>query len=1669
MFRRRRLPALAGLSVIVCLALAPVLGPRGDAPRKLPRRAGVGAYILGPLSLVIGSRVSYRVAVHWATAPGKTGPLPGARVSLVLRQGDSMIPLAAGVTDVTGNARLRFTVPRLRSGEYRLKATVRSVLGNQTQATPVRLQPGGRVLLTTDKSLYQPSQTIHARALVMGSMDQKPVARRPVVLRVADPKGNVVFRKDAVTSRFGVAHLDFRLADEINLGRYRVTARLRGNEEPWAEKKVKVQRYVLPRFKVVVQTDRPYYQPGETVKGTVRCRYFFGKPVAGARVTIRGLNGYTGLTTIAGARRTDARGRYAFSVPLSRRGRQGEVSSEVRLQAWVTDSAGQRERADASLVLTSRPLKLSMIAEADRLVLGVRNRVFVMAGYPDGKPARGALVTLRASWGVSSARTNALGLATFAVLPQKGPKKWRCDGDDDYDEADVPDGAGVKLQVVARDRLGNRTLGRRCLGLAPRGALLARPATAISSPGQPLKVTLLGPSAKKDQVVHLDLLKGGQILLSLSRHLHRGRASFTVKPDAHLSGLLELRGYSLSRAGQRRGTSRMIYVDPPDGLRVKISADRKEYRPGQRARLRFQVTHSRTGAGVQAALGVVAVDEAALALSANPLDDPRLFFTLAELARETDDPEVLPGGRDLHGWIKTPRTTTNAGQRAQAAEVLLAALRPLTPPAWETNPWARRREAWEEQASELVSAARTFAETHSVGQRTARGWRFHAALVPRMAAARAIKQKLKRDPWQRVVRPWHLRKQDPSFVFAPLAAKLAPKRLARIYEELDDITASLGLRRERVPGLRRAMGPLVYPRDLPARLVRLGKLKAHEIVDPWGKPYRVVKDVRRLVVPYEHCCLLSRFVILSAGPDGVTGTRDDVRPDSITWKVPLGPSGRLGRAAARLLRRVPNELCSKHCISCCCDGWKTCCGCGSGSGGAGGFGTIGYGRGMGSLRGRSARMPRVAVGAMPARVRSYFPETLVWKPQLITDASGEATLDLNLADSITTWKLDATASSARGLLGVSSTRIKVFQPFFVDLDLPSALTQGDRISLPVTVYNYLETPQTVDLRLGHEPWFSTTTNLRRQVALGPSQVKVVHFQLQAHKVGPHDLTIHARATGSAQKPMSDAVRRSTTVAPDGIEHAVSHSGNLRAMAVHVMELPASALPRPRKVSVTLYPGAMSQTMDGLDGMLRMPSGCFEQTSSTTYPNVLILDYLKRTRRLTPAVELRAKRLINLGYQRLISFEVSGGGFSWFGSAPANKILTAYGLMEFHDMARVYAVDPKLISRTQRWLASKQSKDGSWAPDGHYINEGATNKFNSDLVRITAYVAHALEHTGYRGKALGRARAYVKRHAARARDPYTLALLGNLLARRRSDPLARDVFQRLWQARVHTPRGVGYKAPGSTLTHGAGHSAVIETTALAALALLQQGAPAQRVQPLLDTLVANKDSMGSWHSTQATILTLRALILKQQRFRGAVRGRAEVLVDGKVQRTVRLKANQLAAHRLDLTSLAGKGRHRVGLRFTGKGDLQYHLTGRYWLPRVKGAGREKKGAKLSIQTRLDRQTLRTGQQARLSVEVRNRGKTAVEMPLVDLALPPAFTVEESDLTWLVSNRKVDKLQRVGDRALLYLTHLAPGKHLRFSVRLRARFPARVQLRPSVVYQYYKPDNRARSHALALRVR
>src|ERR1041385_6406375 len=134
------------------------------------------------------------------------------------------------------------------------------------------------------------------------------------------------------------------------------------------------------------------------------------------------------------------------------------------------------------------------------------------------------------------------------------------------------------------------------------------------------------------------------------------------------------------------------------------------------------------------------------------------------------------------------------------------------------------------------------------------------------------------------------------------------------------------------------------------------------------------------------------------------------------------------------------------------------------------------------------------------------------------------------------------------------------------------------------------------------------------------------------------------------KTRADIVIREIEVVPNGREQTMAFNARLDSTAAHTLNFPVASITDASKIFVRLYPGPLSQVIEGMDAILRMPGGCFEQTSSSTYPNVLALDYMKRTKKSTPEVHAKAEGYLASGYQRLLTFEVPGGGFSWFGPA-----------------------------------------------------------------------------------------------------------------------------------------------------------------------------------------------------------------------------------------------------------------------------------------------------------------------------------------------------------------------------------------------------------------------------------
>ncbi len=1565
-----------GILAMMGLGMVPQVGkpvPKDAIYRPPP----LDTWIFGPGRWQAHHPVAFRVVTRDVR---ENQPVRAAvRVTLapVDAPSSAHVTIFQGSTGPRGMTTVRFTAPR-QPGTYRLRIQVHAPIGTDIVERDITVEERARILLSTDKPIYQPGQRVHIRALVLHAADRTPLGNRVLVVDVQDPKGNRVFRRVQHTSEHGIVAVTFPIADAVHLGMYTVRARVVPSTDPatWqrtlaeTERSFRVDRYVLPRFKVELTTDRTFYLPGDVLNGTVSARYFFGKPVDRGRVTVTLQTFAAGWQTIAELTGTlNAEGTWTFSTALPEHFvglplEQGRAL--LRINAEVTDRADHTEHVAITRPVHAQPIEVFVIPERPDLPTGLPVRVYVVTQYPDGSPARcrvelqgrdasdrvvfTAMVhTDDIGWGETEIRIPPGRIFTDATVPSRkreipfGPPR-----------GSAPEGRSIRVDIHAVSDTGQEVRTTRSLTVRPdRESILLRVDRVTARVGDVIQMTVRvsGSATGSSGVAFIDAIVHGQTVLTRTVRLRNGAARIRWSLTPELTGTVTFHAYRVTSTGNIVRDTRTVIVDPANELWIHVTTDRTTYRPGETARVRFTVedTDSRP---VQAVLGLTVVDESVYALAEAYPGLERLYFLLEEALLH---PKV-----EIHGWDLT--------------KALLQRERPGQPQRLERR----------ERIARVLLAATRLQPRHRIEIRT------YAKKV------------------QNVIRNW----------------RRAVRKIAERFRKALNVYLRVH--------------PGQYPEDNPVRvLIRENVLFRRDLQDPLGHMVRV----RTLGLGEFRV-----YVLTAAGPDERIHTEDDC----IVFVSTRGVS----RVYVR--REVPDlemRLRTDWAL------WET--------------GLLVEERVL--FRALPAPPPAAKVpdvSAPPAataapgavRVRQFFPETLFVQPVLMTDTRGVARLQLPLADSITTWRLTALAHTRNGKLGSTTATIRVFQPFFVDIDLPVALTQGDEIAVPVAVYNYLKRPLTVRLRIDPGEGFALLDTSERTVRMQPNEVTSVRFRLRAQALGEHALTV--RADG---EHVRDAVRRSVTIVPDGKAYWWTTSDRLSGGTARTFRfaVPSEAIPGATRWIVRVLPSALTQIVEGLDHLLRMPFGCFEQTSSVTYPNVLILTYLRHTGRVRPEVEMKAREYITIGYQRLLTFEVDGGGFSWFGNPPAHPVLTAYGLIEFADMARVHDVDVAMVHRTARWLVGRQQPDGTWAPDPHGIREGIIDR-QTDVLRTTAYIAWALTEAARMESVADTVRPSVRRtvrylvdHAGETDDPYALAVMLNALIGARtlrvnvSDRVIDSVAGILVRQAVRADDQAYWKSRSPTPFYGRAESGDLETTALAAYALMRHGGYADVVRGALLYLIRRKHPQGGWATTQATVWALKALVTAAMAGTGRVQGTVTVRVGTTTVASWRVTPENVDVLRqVDVTPYMRTAPAPVVVQFDGEGRIAVQVRVQYFLPwdRIPPP----REVPLQVRVRYDRTELALHDTVTCIVQVHNRTSRTARMVMVDVGIPPGFRVLTEDLTELVRQGTIARFDRTPRQVIFYIDRVPGNAHMQWRFRMRATMPVRARTGSVRVYEYYHPD-------------
>ncbi len=1240
--------------------------------------------------------------------------------------------------------------------------------------------------------------------------------------------------------------------------------------------------------------------------------------------------------------------------------------------------------------------------------------------------------------------TDRSGVAVIRVIPAKhGDTTLRIDADDRH-------GSNATNTVSLQSRDGE-------------DQVLLRTECAIYKPGERFKVSVL--TTLPHGTAYVDLIKDGQTILTRDVDIQNGRADLKLEVTPQMAGTLSVHAYLFSRDAQTLQDQRIIFVQPADELSIQATADAASYLPGSEARVHFHVTDAR-GEGVQAALGLEVVDEAVFALAEKQPGFAKVFFYLEQ--------ELLKPRFEIHSLsINDAITSTGRGSEDQhdlAARALFSAVESVDAHTMHadvghTLPEEKHAEFQQRYQQAYMNHIQTLMTRLKPGADGDQEFARRFALLTEEEGTKP------HDAWGTPLRVnvWQESRTRPASATTYSIRSAGPDGE---FGTQDDLVV------------------LVEPRfgDV-LRSPRTGALEVkleHNRGSQTGRTevVGVAEDASGAVIPGATALLKSPWggVIRNMVADQSGAFAFSALPAG-TYRLEVTASG--FQTAMREFTMQPRDRAVFTCalqvgavtqtVMVAADAPMLM--------------TQEFTVSARPLNGRDA-FAQNALVVSPERAavagndggtiheRSYFPEALYFNPAIITDGNGNASIGIPIADSITTWRMAMFASTKAGALGSGTSSLKVFQDFFADADLPVTLTQGDRVSIPVAAYNYTGTAGDVTLTLQQEDWFDLVGDVgEKTIRVEAGKVGGAQFTLQVDRLGKFKLALKAHlqgVTGNRGSDKWDTVVRDIEVVPNGQQQEIVYNGRLETSAHHTISFPRNALPDASKIYVRLYPGPLSQVVEGMDGILRMPGGCFEQTSSSTYPNVLALDYMKRTKKLTPEVHARAEGYIANGYQRLLTFEVPGGGFSWFGSAPANKILTAYGLMEFRDMAKVYDVDPRLIERTAEWLAEQQQLDGSWMPDTQFINEGATNHYNSNVLRITAYLAWALEKGDGNRDTIDRARRYIATQINSAStgqmDAYTLAVLANFVVDgEKNSDLTRQILQMLLQSGIEKGNEEWWNS-AETSVYSGGDSAAIETTGLAVQAFLKSGGYLEVARRALTWILSKKNADGNWGTTQGTIMSLRALLLASEANSADAHGTVQVLLNGNTFETLNLTSeNNDLLHQFMLPQVSQSDDNNVELRFTGRGRLAYQVAGRYFTPWL-----ETKFEPLSIELAYDRTTLSQNDIVNATATLRSHLDKTANMVMVDLGIPPGFDLQSEDLQTIVEKTahaetgRLEKFSLIATQAILYFNSIGAGETLTLNFRMRAKYPVRCKNFESRVYEYYDPSVRGIAHSAQFEV-
>lgn len=227
--------------------------------------------------------------------------------------------------------------------------------------------------------------------------------------------------------------------------------------------------------------------------------------------------------------------------------------------------------------------------------------------------------------------------------------------------------------------------------------------------------------------------------------------------------------------------------------------------------------------------------------------------------------------------------------------------------------------------------------------------------------------------------------------------------------------------------------------------------------------------------------------------------------------------------------------------------------------------------------------------------RRLFDTLLFWQGRVKLDANGEATAEVPLNDSLTSFRIVAVANAEADLFGTGTADIRSSQDLMVLSGLPQLVRSGDRVRAAFTVRNASDRKLSVKMDAtlgfnGRQPFALATQEL--VIAAGQSREVAWNYTVPA---GTRKLAWDVAASADGASDRLQVSQEAQSAVPVRTLQATLLRLD-RPLSVPVVA-PADALPAEGGIEARLA----SRLSDGLPGVRRFmtdyPYTCYEQETS----------------------------------------------------------------------------------------------------------------------------------------------------------------------------------------------------------------------------------------------------------------------------------------------------------------------------------------------------------------------------------------------------------------------------------------------------------------------------------------